>query len=461
MWHGKPTLRLLTVLLPAILFSVVAPAFGQTVSGKLAGAPRWSGEIRLAETVVVPPGVTLKITPGTRIRAERANAVLMINGTLDARGTEKAPIVFSGPAGWEGISFFEAAEGGILEQVRIDHAAVAVSSIAAKFVLRGCRFTGNGTAVKLLRESYPLIEDCRFADNDIAIDNEMKSVATVRGSHFSGHKKSAIVASHGSRGAITGNRFEKNRQAVALVQKYPDPVENNDFIDNGVGIFCNQTQNTPAIRHNRFEKNETALINFSFAYPAVEHNFFTDNGTAVRNDQFASPKIFRNLFRGNGTALFNDRKSDPEVTRNQFEKNDLVLFCDHSSYPLFRENNLLGNPQAVRLGIFQSADWEARSGSKKIVQEKARQLNSRNPLIERIPSDFRDRVEVAGNWWGEDMPRLRQAREETNLDLFHDRLDQPTVTYEGYGDEAYRLDRVVFQPVLDQAVADTLPEAQP
>lgn len=457
MWTGKPTLSLSLLL----LFLLVAPAFGETVSGKLAGAPRWSGEIRLADSVTVPAGVTLIIAPGTRIRAERANAVLTVNGSLDARGTEKAPIVFSGPAGWEGIAFFETADGGVLEQVRIDNAAVAVSSIAAKFVLRGCRFTDNGTAVKLLRESFPLIEDCRFENNDIAIDNEMKSVATVRGNHFKGHKKSAIVASHGSRGPITGNRFEKNKQAIALVQKYPDPVENNVFIDNGVGIFCNQTQNTPMIRRNRFEKNESALINFSFAYPAVEHNEFIGNGTAVRNDQFASPKIFRNLFRENGTALFNDRKSAPEVTRNQFEKNDLVLFCDHSSYPLFRDNNLIGNPRAVELGIFQSADWEARAGSKKIVQEKAQQLNSRNPLIERIPSDFRDLVEVAGNWWGEDTKRLRQASEEANLDLFHDRFDQPTVTYEGYGDETYRLDRVIFSPVLDQPVADTLPEAQP
>ena len=39
MWHGKPTLRLLTVLLTAILLSIVAPAFGETASGKLSGAP--------------------------------------------------------------------------------------------------------------------------------------------------------------------------------------------------------------------------------------------------------------------------------------------------------------------------------------------------------------------------------------------------------------------------------------
>ena len=95
------------------------------------------------------------------------------------------------------------------------------------------------------------------------------------------------------------------------------------------------------------------------------------------------------------------------------------------------------------------------------MQEKAQQLNSRNPLIDRIPTDFPDRVEVFGNWWGEDTALLRQASAEANLDLFHDRLDQPTVTYEGYGDEAYRLDRVIFSPVLDQAVADTLPEVKP
>ena len=456
MWRGKFFLNLL-----ALLLLLAAPALARNPAGKLSGTPRWSGEIVLSQPVTVPKGVTLAIAAGTRIRATKAEATLVISGTLLARGTAEKPIIFDTPPGWQGIHFFEAPEVSELEHLTIDGAATAISSIAAKFAVRFCSFTGNGTAIKLLRESYPLVEDCRFADNDIAIDNEMKSVATIRRNRFTGHKNSAIIASHNSGGPIIDNLFEKNSQAIALLQKYPDRVENNRFIENGTGIFCNQTQATPRIQFNSFEKNENALINFSFAYPLVENNRFVNNGTAVRNDQFSSPNISRNLFQDNRTALFNDRKSNPTVEFNQFEGNELAFFCDHSSYPLIRNNNLIGSRVAVRLGQFQSADWEQRAGSKRIVQQKAMEQNSRNPLLEGAPTEFRDRVDLSGNWWGDDTAQLRKATEESNLDLFHDRFDQPTVTYEGYGDESYRLDRIVYQPILDRPVADTRPKEAP
>ncbi len=457
MWRGKSFLNLLLVF----VLMLAAPAFGKNQKGTLSGTPQWSGEIVIDETVTIPQGVTLSIAPGTRIRASKPEATLVISGILLAQGTAEKPIIFTAPAGWQGIHFFEAPEISELKHVTIDGAVTAISSIAAKFAVRSCSFTGNGTAIKLLRESYPLIEDCRFTDNDIALDNEMKSVATVRRSRFTGQKKSAIIASHNSSGPIVDNHFEKNKQALTLLQKYPDRVENNRFIENDTAIFCNQTQTTPQILNNHFEKNENALINFSFSYPQVENNRFLNNGTAIRNDQFSSPSISRNLFKGNQTAMVNDRKSNPAVEFNQFEQNDLAFFCDHSSYPKIRNNNLIDSPMAMKLGVFQSADWEQRAGSKKIVQQKAIAQNSRNPLLERAPTEFRDQVDISGNWWGDITPELKKATEESNLELFHDRFDQPTVTYEGYGNERYRLDRVMFKPCLVQPVTGTLPKEAP
>ncbi len=457
MWRGKSFPKLLLVF----MLMLATSAFGQGQGGTLSGTPQWSGEIVMDKTVTVPQGVTLSIAPGTRIRASKPEATLVVSGILQARGTAEKPIIFVAPTGWQGIHFFEASGISELTHVTIDGAATAISSIAAKFALRSCSFSGNGTAIKLLRESYPLVEDCLFVANDIALDNEMKSVATVRHSRFISHKKSAILAAHNSSGPITDNYFEKNKQALTLLQKYPDRVEKNRFIENDTAIFCNQTQTTPKIQHNTFEKNENALINFSFSYPQVEDNRFLNNGTAIRNDQFSSPKISRNLFKGNQTALSNDRKSNPAVEFNQFEQNDLAFFCDHSSYPLIRNNNLLGSRMAVKLGIFQSADWEKRAGSKQIVQQKAMAQNSRNPLLGQVATEFTDQVDVSGNWWGNDTVHLQKATDTSNLKLFHDRFDQPTVIYEGFGDESYRLDRVIYKPCLEKSVPHTLPQETP
>ena len=71
-----------------------------------------------------------------------------------------------------------------------------------------------------MREAVPTIENNTFANNAVGISNEMKSVATIRGNQFNKHSKSAIVASHGSRGDITGNRFSDNQQGIALIQRY-------------------------------------------------------------------------------------------------------------------------------------------------------------------------------------------------------------------------------------------------
>ena len=118
-----------------------------------------------------------------------------------------------------------------------------------------------------------------------------------------------------------------------LLQSYQDRIVDNLFRGNKIAIYCNQTKNTPLIKGNRFEQNEMALINFSFAYPAVEDNRFIANTMAIRNDQYGSPLLENNLFKGNETALYNYRKSNPKVLSNRFEGNQLAMFCDFSSYP--------------------------------------------------------------------------------------------------------------------------------
>lgn len=80
----------------------------------------WSGLVRLEEDLVIPPGVTLSIRPGTQITVVAAESTktdpeyisplteLTVRGTLRCEGTETGPVTFSGEAGtaagsWAGI----------------------------------------------------------------------------------------------------------------------------------------------------------------------------------------------------------------------------------------------------------------------------------------------------------------------------------------------------------------------
>ncbi|PNU20544.1 hypothetical protein C2E25_06615 [Geothermobacter hydrogeniphilus] len=448
-------------LLPALLLFVLPAGngyCGADYSGRLLGHSLWQGEVRLTGPVEVPLETTLTIAAGCRVTAANPAAKLTVRGTLLVQGSESEPVVFQTPPGWQGIEFMESGGKSIIRQARFSDSEAALSSYGSHFEVTDSEFSNCRFGVRLLRESDPLIAGNRFIGGKIAIDNEMRSSPTIRDNLFRGFKQMAILASHNSRGMISNNRFIGNQQGVGLQQPYPDKVVDNLFRDNEIAMFCNQTKDTPQILNNRFENNRTALINYAFAYPRVRGNVFVGNGIAIRNDQYGSPFVENNRFEKNETAIYNYRKSNPRIRNNVIADNDLALFCDYSSYPLVRENNFLGNRQAVKLGIYQSADWEKRSGSKALVMQKSRERGSKNSMLAQAPTDFEDRIDVSKNWWGADNQRLAAADEQTNDDLFWDRHDQPTVVYEGFGPEAYQLDRVVFQPVLDAPVAAAGPQ---
>ena len=443
MWHRKA----IEVSLLLLLAVPVAAA-------DLPGVTRWSGEVRLTEAVNVPVGGTLTITAGTHIVPQSAEALIAVSGKLLVEGTPGSPVSFDAPAGWRGIQFVEGEAGSRIRHARFARATTAISTIATDFTVTNTEFHGCEFAIKLEREASPVIESNWFVDNGIGVANEMKSGPTIRNNRFSGHTKAAILASHASRGPITGNRFVENQQGIALIQRYEGVIADNQFNANETAIFCNQTQSTPRIERNRFEGNKVAVANTSFAYPAIVNNQFINNGTALHNDQYGSSLVEHNLFRGNGTVLYNSKKSNPKVRLNRFEKNELVLFCDFSSYPEVRQNNFIDNAMGVKLGIYQSADWEKRSGSKQLMQREASARQSQNPLLAKVPTEFNDVVDVSGNWWGKETGLLVAAGEKGNVAIFHDRHDQPEVSYEkeGYGPGIYRLDRVQFTPWLNEAV---------
>jgi len=453
MSSARPILSLLALLLLA-----ASGAWARDVAGTLPGETAWQGEVRLTAPVTVPRGGVLTLAPGTVVRPQSPEARLLVNGVLKVQGSAEAPVLFAAPAGWLGIGFVEGEPGSEIDYAEFHRAETAVSSIATPFSLRHSSLRECQTAVKLLREARPLIEQNRFLGNRIGIDSEMKSAAAIRGNRFVDHTTTAILLSHNIVGVIEGNSFEHNKQGIGVLQKYADQIRGNHFVGNQVAIHCNQTQSTPEISGNTFEGNQAALVNYSFAAPQVRENRFIDNEVAIRNDQFGAPRVQRNLFRDNRTAIYNFRKSNPVIEHNRLEQNELALFCDYSSYPDVHRNNFLGNVMGVRLGIFQSGDWETQFGSWAITQREAASRNSRNPRLAAPATGPSDVIDVSGNWWGEDTGKLDAAGTDGNLEMFHDRHDQPRVFYDGFAPEGYVFDLIRYAPWLKAPVPDSGPE---
>lgn len=414
----------------------------------------WQGQVELTDTLVIGAEGVLIIKAGTHIKIAAPEHQIMVYGRLHIEGTAQQPVVFDTVAKWQGIHFVEAAADSVIAYAQFRDCLDAVSVIATSPKIVNTQFQNCAAGIKLLRESNSLVRDNLFNKNDVGLSIEMRSNPQVKGNQFIQNRVSGILASNKSRGLITKNIFEKNQQAIGLLQPYTDNVKENIFRENHVGIYCYQTQSTPSIEANLFEKNVLALVNFSFSFPSVRNNRFIDNQTALKSDQFGSAAIEHNLFQNNETAIYLNRKSNARIKLNQFTANKLALLIDYSSYPQVQQNNFNQITQAARLGIYQSADWEKRSGSKPLLLKEAKARGSKNPVLRQAPAQFNDVVDLSSNWWGEENSRLSQATNAENLPQFHDRKDQPTVVYEGFGPDSYALDEIQFQPVLRAPVKD-------
>jgi len=451
-WHAT---RILSFV--ALLLLVVTDAAAFDAAGELPADVRWQGEVRLLGPVTIVSGRQLTISAGTVVRPMTPDAQLVVSGRLLVLGRPEAPVLFAAEKnGWRGVTFDSGEENSRIEHAIFSHAEVAISSMSTSFTLRNSIFRDGGTAVNLLREAHPLIEECLFAGNRVGIDSEMKSAAMIRHNRFTGQTEAAIRLGRNSSGGVEENTFEKNAQGIVVLQQYPSAIRGNRFINNETGIYCTQTQQTPQVLGNYFEGNRRALANFSFASPHVEDNSFVTNDIAIHNDQFAAPSISRNLFRNNRVALYNYRKSSPQVERNQVESNDTAVFCDYSSYPRLQFNNFRGNRMAVELGKFQSGEWERIYGAQVAEQMTTRSAKGRNPQA-ALNGKVLDVIDVSNNWWGPDTVEMEQVGVDGNLKMFYDRRDQPRVFYDGYAADGYVFDLIRFSPWLSAPVGDSGP----
>lgn len=158
----------------------------RAVFGILDGDQTWSGRISVEGDVFVPPGVTLRVEPGTEIvfRADsqwdclrecriwkgwpqdlEGKCRLLIGGRLLAEGTEAAPIAFGG-APWAGIHFVTDSWGSSLRRVRAAGSLCAAVTLhdSAQASVSFAELSDCESGVSLLgRESVAALEDCTIA----------------------------------------------------------------------------------------------------------------------------------------------------------------------------------------------------------------------------------------------------------------------------------------------------------
>lgn len=132
-----------------------------TLSGELPEIVAASGSpYVVVGDIVVPPGRTVTIEPGTFLLFKNFTGV-QVHGTLIANGTQELPIAFTSendkkhgsvtetppaPYDWNGITITENAVGTSFECCRIGYSLYGINALTEYFTVKDCLFRKNGKA---------------------------------------------------------------------------------------------------------------------------------------------------------------------------------------------------------------------------------------------------------------------------------------------------------------------------
>lgn len=246
-------------LLIALLLSLCCGCVAKrdvVVTGELNGTQRWQGRVLIQGDVVIAPGSSLEIAPGSEIlflppgehdlyreHPHFPGSELIVRGTLRAEGSKDAPIRFAAadpgapPGSWGGVN---------LQQ-----------SPSASF--RFCRFTQADSAIHS-QESEVYIEDSVFSENLVGI-------------RF-----------HTSRILIENNLLCRNDVAIRFHFGAP-VICHNDIRNNGKGFFITSYPQDYHIEGNRIVDNHEASVVLGEEVPEAvvmpRNDWGTDDGRAI------------------------------------------------------------------------------------------------------------------------------------------------------------------------------------
>ena len=441
----------LLFLMVSLMQLTAHPALGQnTVSGEITGELVLTGQHFMEKNVTVAKDAVLILEEGARLQAAPDTA-LTVHGTLRVNGSEGKPVEISSADGarWKGITLLTGARGAI-NNGRISGAEKAISVLAAHVEITGTAITGSETAIHLIREAVANIKGVRLTGNKVGLAAEMRSTGEISGCLFKDNNIGLGIAT-GATPLVKGNRFEGNGLGVQVLQRYPGKIEGNIFEGNKVGVRLYQNGPDTIVERNRFAGNsDAAVLAVSYTSPVIRNNFMTGGKYGVYANQFSSPIIVDNVIREMEQAVHLNKKNISQLKGNVVADSGVGIFCDFSSYPLIRDNLFSGNGKHLKLGKFQSSNWESRAGSKNFVLETAARQGSRNPRLGQGPKEFPEAVDATGNWWDEKtLKEMTEKGVDADISTLYDGHDLPEVTYEGFGEETYRLDKILYLPALE------------
>ena len=225
----------------------------------------WSGTVIVNGDILVPPGVTLTVLPGTTVKFKRIDenspqnmfgidspyypeTELIVRGRLVAKGTARETIVFTSaevdarPKDWGAINFL-GSDGNEIEYAKILFAYNGVHGHGSSAVISNTEFAkcGVGVSFKMEEEtkdapwygkpSNMVITNCRFLNNKGGIGFR-NATGTISGNLIEDNKFFGIFPKEKSAVKVTGNQITGNKKGVYLYQAREVVFRQNNIYGN-------------------------------------------------------------------------------------------------------------------------------------------------------------------------------------------------------------------------------------
>ena len=213
----------------------------------------WEREVTMAADVLILPGASLTIKPGTKVHVVpsestkidpeylSADTELLIRGALDIQGTLESPVLFvvrdldqADSPGWAGITLDRAASSRIAYAF-LERADMAIRCVSSSPEIVGNQISSSRYGIVAQEGSHPNILDNTLADGEGGVFCWRRSNPKISGNRVLGHDEEAIFVDWTSRPELSSNMVSGNAIGLAL---YPRDlkIDLEGVVDNGENV---------------------------------------------------------------------------------------------------------------------------------------------------------------------------------------------------------------------------------
>ncbi len=407
----------------------------------------WKGKVALDKTLTIAEGEKLLILPGAEVAVKPGEKVaIRVLGALEVKGEEGRPVRIYpegdvAPGSWTGI-ILQGSRESVIRHASLEGASSGLSLANATVSVSDSSFENCRQGVEVNQKALARLENCSFRKNLVGAVANLSGRVELVGSRFDSVREIGVVVQNGGSDRLEKCELRGGKRGLFALTNAPVEVVSSTFSSFEQGAVFRQVGKNSSVQGCTFENNVTGILSVQFSFEKISDCTFRNNKNAIDIREFSSPHVTHCNIVGNQLGINLFIKSNSLIDFNVLLNNRTGIMINYSSYPGIFSNNFERNDMHVKLGEFQSGDWEKRAGSKNISGREAARRGSRNIGAFKDERTYPQRVNARGNFWGTDLGDFESG--ETNLEKIWDGSDFGPVTYEGYGEEKYTIDRVDF-----------------